>query len=164
MSLTILGLLAHDIENRVNKLGPFSVVPFRPIVLGSVLPENVVIEPEGPTIQAGSDAIHGPRFEIHEHSPRESGCAAAGLVVVDIDPLELDVRVTLVATRRVDAMLGANHFPLDMAMGVEKRDPLGFPQWSPVRRHFGPNAPFISSSNMERKLLAKQVPSLLFSV
>ncbi|PSS30328.1 Zinc finger protein [Actinidia chinensis var. chinensis] len=46
---------------------------------------------------------------------------------------------------------------MDKAMGVEKRDPLGFPQWSPVRRRFGPDAPFFASGNMERELLAKQV-------
>ena len=109
-AVTILGLLAHDIENRVNQLGPFGVVPFRPIVPGTGLPENEVIRPEDLTIRAGSDAIHGPRFEIHEHSPRDVA-AAAGLVVVDIDPLELDVRVALVATRWVDAVLGADHFP-----------------------------------------------------
>ncbi|XP_059643094.1 uncharacterized protein LOC132284966 [Cornus florida] len=44
-----------------------------------------------------------------------------------------------------------------MAMVVENVGQLGFPYWSPVRRRFGPDAPFFASGNIERELLAKQV-------
>ncbi|KAA8530098.1 hypothetical protein F0562_004807 [Nyssa sinensis] len=44
-----------------------------------------------------------------------------------------------------------------MAMVVENVGQLGFPYWSPVRRRFGPDAPFFASGNIERELVAKQV-------
>ncbi|PSR87475.1 Alginate O-acetylase AlgJ precursor [Actinidia chinensis var. chinensis] len=51
-----------------------------------------------------------------------------------------------------------------MVMDVENRDPLGFPQWSPIRRRFGPDAPFFASGNIERELLAKQIYLSFFHV
>ncbi|KAI8541301.1 hypothetical protein RHMOL_Rhmol08G0051300 [Rhododendron molle] len=45
-----------------------------------------------------------------------------------------------------------------MAMGIENRSsPSGFPYWSPLRRHYDPDAPFFAPGNIERELLAKQV-------
>ncbi|KAK3036440.1 hypothetical protein RJ639_030039 [Escallonia herrerae] len=45
-----------------------------------------------------------------------------------------------------------------MAMAVDNTDSnLGFRYWCPVRRLFGPDAPFFASGNIERELLAKQV-------
>lgn len=49
-----------------------------------------------------------------------------------------------------------------MAMLVEKEAELGFNYWCPVRRRFGPDAPFFASGNIERELLAKQVPFFPF--
>ncbi|KAK2992897.1 hypothetical protein RJ640_028139 [Escallonia rubra] len=44
-----------------------------------------------------------------------------------------------------------------MAMAVDNTDSnLGFRYWCPVRRLFGPDAPFFASGNIERELLAKQ--------
>lgn len=43
-------------------------------------------------------------------------------------------------------------------MDVEEKEQLGFPYWKSVRRTFGPESPFFASGNVERELIAKQVP------
>lgn len=44
-------------------------------------------------------------------------------------------------------------------MVVDREGEIGsFKYWCPVRRRFGPDAPFFASGNIERELLAKQVP------
>lgn len=46
-----------------------------------------------------------------------------------------------------------------MAMDVEhSTDERRFPYWSSVRRRFHPDSPFFAPGNIERELLAKQVP------
>ncbi|KAF6148489.1 hypothetical protein GIB67_038844 [Kingdonia uniflora] len=47
-----------------------------------------------------------------------------------------------------------------MAMVAEMQVELGFPYWNPIPRRFKPDAPFFASGNVERELLAKQVPSI----
>ncbi|PIN20781.1 Alpha-SNAP protein [Handroanthus impetiginosus] len=45
-----------------------------------------------------------------------------------------------------------------MAMDVEESgNGFNFPCWKPIRRRFGPDAPFFAAGNIERELLAKQV-------
>ena len=85
-------------------------MPFGPIVAGTRLAEDEIVWPEDLAIGPRSDAIHGAGLEIHEHGPRDIA-AAAGLIVVDIDTLDLDVGVADVATGGVDAVLGADHLP-----------------------------------------------------
>ena len=40
------------------------------------------------------DAVHGARLEVHQDGPGDV-LAAGGLVVVDVDPLQLEVRGAL---------------------------------------------------------------------
>ena len=109
-TVTILSLLSNDIENRVDELSTLGVVTFGPVVAGAGLAEDEVVWPEDLAVWSRPDAVHGPRFKVHEDGPRDEP-ATAGLVVVHIDPLQLQIRVALVPPGRVDAVLGADHLP-----------------------------------------------------
>lgn len=109
-AVAVLGLFPHNVEHRVDQLSSFGVVTLGPVVPGTGLAEHEVVRPEDLPVRSRSDAVHGPRLQIHEHGARHEP-STARLVVVDIDPLELQVVVALVASGRVDAVLGADDLP-----------------------------------------------------
>ena len=78
-----------------------------PVVAGPRLSENEVIGSEDLTEGSRPHAVHGPWLQVHEDSPGHV-LAAAGLVVVDIDPLQLEVRVPMVGASGVNAVLITN--------------------------------------------------------
>nr|ACU21618.1 unknown [Glycine max] len=90
----------------------FGVMTFGPIVTGAGLAEDEVVRAEDLAVGARSDAVHGSRFEIHKHGSRNVP-SARGLIVIDIDPLELDAAVAFVVvlSGRIDAVLVAYHLP-----------------------------------------------------
>merc|ERR1719271_433790 len=109
-AVATLGLLADNVQHRVNELGALRVVPLGPVVASASLPEDEVVRAEELTERASANRVHGARLQIHED--RTGHVAAAGrLVVVHVDALELQVRVTVVRTRRVDAVLITDHLP-----------------------------------------------------
>ena len=81
-----------------------------PVVSGPALSENKIVRPENLTKRTRSDAVHGSGFQVDQD---RSGniLAAAGLVVIHVDPLKLQVRVAMVGTRGVDAMLIRDDLP-----------------------------------------------------
>nr|GMC94459.1 protein TUB21 [Ipomoea batatas] len=87
-----------------------NVVSLGPIVTGAGLAKDEVIGPEDLPVRPRSDAIHGSRLEVHEHGARNEP-PAAGLIVVDVHALQLEVVVAAVSPGGVDAVLGANHVP-----------------------------------------------------
>ena len=109
-AIAVLGLLANDIEHRVDQLGAFGVVTFGPVVAGAGLAEDEVVGAEDLAEGPRSDGVHGAGLQIHEHRARHVP-AAAGLVVVDVDALQLQLRVAAVAAGVVDAVLVADHLP-----------------------------------------------------
>lgn len=111
-AITVLGLFTNNVENGVDQLSSLSVMTFGPVVSGAGLSENEVIGAEDLSKRAGSDAVHGSGFEIHENRPGHVA-TAGGLVVVHIDSLQLKIRrpVSLVPTRGIDAVLVADNLP-----------------------------------------------------
>ena len=105
-----LGLLAHDVEDRVDELGALGVVALGPVVAGARLAEDEVVRAEELAEGAGADGVHGAGLEVHEDGARHVA-AARRLVVVDVDALELEVRVAVVRARRVDAVLVGDDLP-----------------------------------------------------
>ena len=83
---------------------------FGPVIPGAGLTEDEVIRPENLTERAGSDRVHGAGLKIHEDGAWDVP-AAAGLVVIDVDALELEVGVAAVTAGGVDAVLVADDFP-----------------------------------------------------
>ena len=81
-----------------------------PVVASAGLSEHKVVRSEDLTEGAGPDAVHGAWLEVHEDGPGHV-LAATGLVVVDIDPLELEVGGASIGTSGVDPMLIRDDLP-----------------------------------------------------
>ena len=79
-------------------------MPLGPVVAGPGLPEHEVVGAEDLTEGAGPHAVHGAGLQVHQHGAGHV-LAAARLVVVDVDPLELEVGVAMVGAGGVDAVL-----------------------------------------------------------
>merc|ERR1711977_248454 len=94
-----LGLLADNVKDGVDELGTLGVVTLGPVVTGAGLAEG-----------ASTDGVHGARLEVHEGGAGHVA-AAGGLVVVDVDTLQLEVGVTVVGTGGVDAVLIGDNLP-----------------------------------------------------
>ena len=99
-----LGLLADDVEDGVDELGALGVVALGPVVAGPGLAEDEVVGTEELAERPGADAVHGAGLEVHEDGPGD--VAAAGrLVEVDVDSLELEVRVACAYEYAVGRMM-----------------------------------------------------------
>mmetsp|Transcript_76585 Transcript_76585/g.206366 ORF Transcript_76585/g.206366 Transcript_76585/m.206366 type:complete len:211 (+) Transcript_76585:793-1425(+) len=96
-AISRLSLLAHDVENRVDQLGALSVVTFGPVVASTGLAENEVVRTEDLAIRTGANGIHSARLQIHENSAGNI-TTTSGLIVIDVDALELKVGITMVGT------------------------------------------------------------------
>merc|ERR1712100_682433 len=105
-----LGLLAHDIEHRVDELGTLGVVALGPVVTRTGLTEDEVVWAEELTEWASADRVHGTRLEVHEDGAGHIA-ATGSLVVVHVDALQLEVGVTVVGTGRVDTVLIGDNLP-----------------------------------------------------
>ena len=81
-----------------------------PVVAGPRLSEHKVVRSEDLAEGAGPDAVHGAGLEVHEDGPGHV-LAATGLVVVDVDPLKLEVRVAMVGASGVNTVLIGDDFP-----------------------------------------------------
>jgi hypothetical protein len=103
-AVTALGLLAHDVEHGVDELGALSVVALGPVVASAGLAEDEIVEAEDLAEGTRAHGVHGAGLEVHEDGARDKA-ATAGLVVVDVDALELEVRVADVLSGVVDAVL-----------------------------------------------------------
>ena len=81
-----------------------------PIVTRPGLSKDKVIRPKDLSIWAGPHRVHGAWLQIHQNCARNI-LSARGLVVVDLDPLELQVGGALVIAGAVDAMLVRDDLP-----------------------------------------------------
>ena len=71
---------------------------------GSGLTENEIVWAEELSERSCADGIHGARLQIHEDGAGHVA-TASGLVVVNIDALQLEVTVTVISTGGIDAVL-----------------------------------------------------------
>ena len=81
-----------------------------PVVTGPALSEHKVVRSEDLTKGSGAHAVHGAGLEIDEDGAGHV-LAAAGLVVVHVDPLQLEVRVPMVGAGGVNAVLVRDDLP-----------------------------------------------------
>jgi len=109
-AIATFGFLSDDIEDGVDKLGTFGVMTLGPVVTGTGLSEDEVVWSEELTEWSSSDGVHGSWFEIHEDGSWDVS-STSGLVVVDVDSLELEIRVTVVGTGRVNSVLVGDDLP-----------------------------------------------------
>ena len=81
-----------------------------PVVAGPGLAKHEVVRSEDLAEGAGPHAVHGAGLQVHQHGPGHV-LAATGLIVVDVDPLELEVRGPSIGPSWVDAVLIGDDFP-----------------------------------------------------
>ena len=109
-TIRALSLLADNIENGVNELSALRVVTLRPVVSRTALTEDEVVGTEEVAEGTRADGVHGAGLQIDEDRTRNV-LVRADLIVVHVDPLELEVVVALVETIRLDAVLIRDDLP-----------------------------------------------------
>ena len=81
-----------------------------PVVAGSGLTKHEVIRPEDLPEWSGPDGVHGAGLQVHQNGPRDV-LATSGLIVVHIDPLQLELGGPSVGASGVDAVLVRDDLP-----------------------------------------------------
>lgn len=109
-AVAALGLLPHDVQNRVDELGPLGVVALGPVVAGAALAKHKVIRPEYLAERSRTYRIHRAGFKIDQDRARHV-LATGRLIVIHVYPLQLQVRVTVISARGIDPVLVRDHLP-----------------------------------------------------
>jgi len=109
-AVAAFGLLSNDIEDGVDQFSTFGVVTLGPVVTSTGLTEDEVVWSEELTEWASSDGVHGTWFKIHQDGSWDIS-STGGLVVVDIDSLQLQIGITVVGTGRINTVFIGNDFP-----------------------------------------------------
>jgi len=109
-TIATFSFLSDNVEDGVNKFGTFGVMTFGPVVTGTSLTEDEVVWSEELTEWASSDGVHGTWFKIHQDGSWDIS-STGGLVVVDIDSLQLQIGITVVGTGRINTVFIGNDFP-----------------------------------------------------
>ena len=109
-AIAALSFLPGNVEDGVDELSTLSVVTLGPVVSGTGLSEDEVVRSEQLTERSGSDGVHGSGFQIHQDSSGDVS-ATSGFIVVDVDSLELEIRVTVVGAGGVDSVLVGDNLP-----------------------------------------------------
>lgn len=81
-----------------------------PIIAGAALPENEVVRPEYLAERPRTDRVHRPGLQIDQDRTRHV-LAARRLIVVDVYPLQLQIRIAVIRARGIDPVLVRNHLP-----------------------------------------------------
>jgi len=109
-AIATFSFLSDDIKDGVDELGTLGVMTLGPVVTGTSLSEDEVVWSEELSEWSSSDGVHGSWFEIHEDGSWNVS-SSSGLVVVDVDSLELEIRVTVVGTGWVNSVFVGDDFP-----------------------------------------------------
>ena len=109
-AVTALSLLSGNIEDGVDEFGTLGVVTLGPVVSGTGLSKDEVVGSEELTEGSGSDGVHGSGLEIHEDGSGDVP-ASGGFIVVDVDPLKLEVGVSVVGAGGVDSVFVGDDLP-----------------------------------------------------
>ena len=81
-----------------------------PVVPGSRLTKHEVVRPEDLSEGSAPDAVHGAGLQVHQHGSGHV-LPPGGLVVVDVDPLQLQLGGASVGAGGVDAVLIRDDLP-----------------------------------------------------
>merc|ERR1719347_1294710 len=104
------GLLPNHIQDTVHEFSSLGVVPLGPVVTSSGLAEHEVVWSEQLTVWAGPNTVHSPWLQINQDGPWDI-LSTPCLVVVDINSLKLEIRLSLIRPSGIDTMLVANDLP-----------------------------------------------------
>jgi len=109
-AIAAFSFLSDNVEDGVDEFSTFGVVTLGPVVTSTSLSENKVVWSEELTEWASSNRVHRSWFEIHEDSSWDESTTGS-FVIVDVDSLKLEVRVTVIGTGWVDTVLIGDNFP-----------------------------------------------------
>ena len=109
-AIATFSFFSGNVEDGVDELSTFSVVTLGPVVTCTALSEDEVVRSEELTEGSSSDGVHCPRLKIHKDSSGDVS-ATGGLVVVNVDSLELEIRVTVVRAGGVNSVLVGDDLP-----------------------------------------------------
>jgi hypothetical protein len=85
-------------------------VTLGPVITGASLAEDKVVWAEKLTEWSSTDRVHGTWLKVHKDGTWYVA-TAGGLVVVDVDALQLKVGVAMVCSGWVNAMFVGDDFP-----------------------------------------------------
>ena len=88
----------------------FGVVALSPVISGPRLAKDKIVRSEDLSIGTISNTIHSARLKVDENGPGDV-LATSCFIEVDIDALQLQVRVSLVGAGGVDAMFIRDDLP-----------------------------------------------------
>lgn len=83
-----LCLLSDDIEDGVDELSSFCVMPLGPVVTSTGLTEDKIIRTEDLAIGSGTNGIHSSRLQIHQNGTGNIASSSC-LIEIYVDSLEL---------------------------------------------------------------------------
>ncbi len=83
---------------------------FGPVVSGAGLPEDEVVGPEDLPVRSGPHRVHGSGLEIDKDGPGDV-LSSGRFVVVDIDLVQLELRVAVVGSGGVNSVLVLDDLP-----------------------------------------------------
>ena len=109
-AIATFGFLSDDIEDGVDELSSLGVMTLGPVVSSTGLSEDEVVWSEELSEWSSSDGVHGSWLKIHEDGSWDVS-SSGGLVVVNVDSLELEIRVTVVGTGWVNTVLVGDDLP-----------------------------------------------------
>ena len=108
--VTVFGLFANDVHDRVHELGALGVVALGPVVAGTALAKDKVVRAEQMAQRARADRVHCARLEIDQHGAWHV-LVVRRLVVVHVNALQLKGRCAYIVAGAVDAMFIRQHLP-----------------------------------------------------
>ena len=96
-----------------------------PVISSPTLSKNKVVRPKNAPIRSGPDTVHGARLKVHQDGPGDKLATRHkllppglglwrqphGLIVVDLNPLHLQLRGASVSTGWVNSVLIGDYFP-----------------------------------------------------
>jgi hypothetical protein len=103
-AVAALSLFPDYVKDGVDEFSSLCVVTLGPVVTGSALSEHKVVWSEDLSEWSRSDGVHGTWLKIDEDCTWYI-FATGGFIVVNVDSLELEVRVTVVGTSGVNTVL-----------------------------------------------------------
>jgi len=109
-AVTTFGFLSDDVEDGIDELGSFGVMSLGPVVTGSGLSEDEVVWSEELSEWSSSDGVHGTWLKIHQDGSWDVS-SSGGLVVIDVDSLELEVGVSVVGSGWVNSVFVGDDLP-----------------------------------------------------
>jgi hypothetical protein len=109
-AIATFGFFSNDVENGVNELSTLSVVTLGPVVTSTSLTEDEVVGSEELTERSSTDGVHGSWLKIHEDSTGDISTTSS-LVVINVDSLELEIRVSMISTSGVNTVFIRDNLP-----------------------------------------------------